>query len=256
MTPYATTTTFTHENITAACPVCDHANTFNRVTDLRDTSPIDLKRVRCQACTTLFFINGDSINPTYEKLFFEACNAYRTKRFRESIIGLATSIENLLFAALARLLIDEPFAKEHMRDWKRFTMLHEQLRHRTERWTLASLRNALINTVARDSLSTDDATQRIRTLKPQLDHDALARIDDQRLSTLLDQLRALSVPRLRNQVLHKHAYRPTHDETAAAITETETVLYGLTVRLRLGYDDLLNRGHDTDLTSPHGPIQT
>jgi len=241
MTPYATTTAFTHENITAACPLCHHSNTFNRVTDLRDTNPVDLKRVRCQSCAEPFFINGDSINPVYEKLFFEACDSYRRKRYRECIIGLVTSLENLLFSALTKLLIEAPFANEHTPDWEKLSLLQQQLSHHVERWTFPRLRDAVINAFTHGRpATTEAAAHRITTLSPELDQNALARLQDPRLATLFKQLRAITVTDLRNNVLHKHAYRPTHDETARAVTETETVLYGVMVALRLDHDDVVS----------------
>ena len=50
---------------------------------------------------------------------------------------------------------------------------------------------------------------------------------------LLKALRATTINTLRNQVVHKRAYRPTREEAESALEETRSIIFPLTQRLGL-----------------------
>jgi hypothetical protein len=65
----------------------------------------------------------------------------------------------------------------------------------------------------------------------------LESLPDKQLVALLKAVKETTINRLRNQVVHKRAYRPTRDEAEAALQESRAVLFPLSQRLRL-YDDI------------------
>ena len=79
--PYAIETESSYENFIAICPHCKHKNVFNRIDDLKDTNPIDFKRVNClsEACGKLFNINGDLVSQAYKMLIFD-CYALKKEK--------------------------------------------------------------------------------------------------------------------------------------------------------------------------------
>ncbi len=61
-------------------------------------------------------------------------------------------------------------------------------------------------------------------------------MSDDPLKALLLRLLDAKVDKLRNQVVHKDAHRPTREEATHGHDEANAILHGLTARLRLGYD--------------------
>ncbi|MSO19043.1 MAG: hypothetical protein EXQ56_01035 [Acidobacteria bacterium] len=56
---------------------------------------------------------------------------------------------------------------------------------------------------------------------------------DKQLVALLKSVKEIKINNLRNQVVHKHAYRPTRYEAEAALEESRSVLFPLGHRLHL-----------------------
>ncbi len=60
---------------------------------------------------------------------------------------------------------------------------------------------------------------------------------DVKLVSLLSALKRTNIHILRNQIVHKRAYRPTREQVDAALEETRSILFPLTSRLKL-YDEI------------------
>ena len=66
---------------------------------------------------------------------------------------------------------------------------------------------------------------------------AIDSLGDVKLMRLLRTLKATSIHRLRNRIVHKEAYRPTRDEAESALKDTENILFSLQGHLQL-HDDI------------------
>jgi hypothetical protein len=66
----------------------------------------------------------------------------------------------------------------------------------------------------------------------------IANLPDSRLYQLLLMLKQSDINELRNQVVHKNAYRPSLDEVEAAIKETRGILFPLARYLSIDCDDI------------------
>jgi hypothetical protein len=68
---------------------------------------------------------------------------------------------------------------------------------------------------------------------PRVPPEHIESVADGHLRPLLLRLAKADANALRNQVVHKDAYRPTLEEAKATYDETREILFGLTTRLRL-----------------------
>ena len=66
---------------------------------------------------------------------------------------------------------------------------------------------------------------------------AIESLGDAKLVPLLKALKATDINTLRNNVVHKQAYRPTIKKVEKAFNETRAILFPLTSHLQL-YDDI------------------
>jgi hypothetical protein len=120
--------------------------------------------------------------------------------------------------------------------------LTKQLYDRVQKFTFEPMRSLVlrlvVDKVAPASLA--DAKAAIDALPksnlPQVPRQDIEAVLDDRLKALLQRLRDADAGKLRNQVVHKDAYRPKLDEAKRALDEARKILHGLTARLRLGYD--------------------
>jgi hypothetical protein len=62
---------------------------------------------------------------------------------------------------------------------------------------------------------------------------AIKSLADAELVPLLVALKAARIDTLRNKVVHKQAYRPTRAVVEAALAETRSILFPLTIHLQL-----------------------
>ena len=62
-------------------------------------------------------------------------------------------------------------------------------------------------------------------------------LSDTELAGIHKALKATKLNKLRNQVVHKRAYRPTREEAESALEETRSIIFPLTRRLDL-HDDI------------------
>lgn len=244
--PYARTHRSTYENFIALCPHCGFTNTFNRVTDLGTTVPIDFRTVTCfnqPACGKPFNINSDSINSPHEMLIHDALDLIEQKRYMHSVLSLVQAWEVFFSLYFRVTLLYRPFARERSYDLDRLNELIRLLAERLGAMTFRPMRELFLR-MSVSKINPPDlsaAEPIIRNIQPgdrtptdAADIDSLADID---LRGLLQRVRGSRVNDLRNRVVHKQAYRPSRSEAEAVLEETRSVILPLTRRLDL-YEDI------------------
>lgn len=243
--PYATDKWTSYENFTALCPWCGERSIFNRVSDLMDCEPIFSKTVAClsQSCGKPFNINGDRVNSAHEMLVFDCHELLRQKHYMNCIITLAQAHEVFFSLFLQVEFLYKPFAKDDDWDIDRLNRLSEQLAKRVEKYAFAKMRSLFLWQLAAGShpASLAEAEAAIKGLAARktdpLDSE-LEAVGDAGLADLLKMVKQTTIDDLRNQVIHKPAYRPSRDEAEAALESTRKLLFPLTHRLGLLYDEI------------------
>jgi len=247
---YATRKHTSYENFEAECPHCSYWNIFNRVSDLKDITPIAFRKVRClnSDCNKEFNINGDHINSVYEMLVFDCYKLKQEKRYAYCILNLAQAYETFFSQYLRVELLFKPFARDGEDNLDRLNELAQQLYDYTEKYAFTQMRDIFLNRaiLCQSVNSLRDAALIIKQLKPLKKQPlpnapsdtAIANLSDSRLSELLKAVKGSKIAKLRNQVVHKYAYRPKLEEVEDAIEETRNTLFPLGVHLDIHIDEI------------------
>lgn len=241
--PYAREKDATYENFIALCPHCGVKNVYNRASDLQTFEPIDFRTVTCLSttCGRSFNVNGDSINPAHQMLLFDCYGFIQDKQYMQCVLSVAQACEVFFSHFLHVQLLYRAFAADNGHDVPRLNRLAEQLYDKIYRLTFEPMRRLFLKLVIEDVApkSLDEAETVITNLpeRPQeITKEAIEKVADDRLRELLLQLYSSSVNKLRNRVVHKHAYRPTATEATEAREEAGEILHRLTARLQLEGD--------------------
>lgn len=247
--PYAQKTEKSYENFVAYCPHCNYKNIYNRVTDLKTTESIDFKMVIClnEVCAKSFAINGDLINPAFQMLIYDCYELRAQKHYSYCILNLTQAFEVFFSLYLKIELLYKPLAimeRTHLVGNERLNDLANRLYEAVKKLSFVNLRNIFLNFVLANQIVTtfDESEKRISELsklskKPPSDK-RIQDIQDVRLSKVVRNLKNTRINELRNQVVHKAAYRPTLDEVDSAIEETKDILIPLAHLLKIDSDDI------------------
>ena len=239
-----------YENFEAECPYCGYWNIFNRASDLKDFVPIDFRRVYCLNgnCTKEFNINGDHVNAVYEMLVYDCHKLKQDKRYAYCILNLAQAYETFFSQYLRVELLFKPFARDGEDNLYQLNELAQQLYDYTKKYAFAQIRDIFLNraVLCQKVNSLEDATLIIKQLKPQKKRPLpnapsdiiIAELSDKHLSTLLRAVKHSKIAELRNQVVHKYAYRPKLEEVEDAIEETRKTLFPLGAHLDIHIDEI------------------
>lgn len=229
-----------YETVTAICEHCGTTCVFSRVDDLKTVDRVSGERVKCLACTREFWITCDVIISPYQFLIDDARDQVKIKRYMPAIASLTQAWE-VFFAEFAwgKYLYAPFFATDRChRDIKDLNDLSNRLADVTEKFTFFPMRNLLLNTVARGITprTVPEAATAIERIKAEgLGNDPspalIAQVSDSKTREVLEQTLQVTVGRLRNDVIHKHAYRPRRTELEPCVTEEIDVLYRLKRRL-------------------------
>jgi hypothetical protein len=235
-----------YETVTAQCDHCGAMCVFSRVDDLATVGPVSGERVACSSCGESFCITADTVNTPYQFLIDEARKHFKAKRYMPTIATLAQAWE-MFFAEFAwGRYVYAPFfaADRYDRDVDELNSLSKQLTLITAKFTFAPMRNLLIHTVVRQirPVTTAEAAIAIQQIKDQSfgndpPSDFLDQVADEKIREVLGQVRDITVGELRNQVIHKHAYRPRRVQVEPCVTAEVKVLYRL--KHRLGVMDFM-----------------
>lgn len=229
-----------YENIVVKCPECCQQVTYNRASDLQTFQPIDGRNVLClnSECQKTIRIAGDSANCAHEMLIYDCYKLLERKHYMNCILNLDQAYEMFFSLFLRVELLYKPFdAVPHQRlaDLNR---LLEELQKKIEKHTFGPMRALFLQHIVA-GCSAKNLVESGALIAALPDHPQKPKetdidgIHDAKLVLLLRKLRDTKINKLRNDVVHKNAYRPTRDEVEAAIEETRSILFPLTERLQL-----------------------
>ena len=241
--PYSDDTSATYENFTAVCPLCRATNIFNRASDLKTFKPIGFRTVSCQVCGGSFNINNDSANAAHEMLLFDCFEFMNRKRYIHCVLSVAQAYEVFFNHFLRVQLVYRAFAREGSSDHSHLNRVLTRLYERTKRLTFEPMRRLvlrlLVDNEAPGSLAQSEAIIANFPKKPPIvPEQDLRSVGDMPLRELLLRLHATEINKLRNQVIHKQAYRPTLQEAKRVHEEATEILHGLTGHLCMLGDDI------------------
>ena len=229
-----------YENFVAECPWCGKESIFNRASDLGTFEPIGGRDVSCQSvdCGKPFRIVGDSVNNPHEMLVFDCYELLERKHYMNCIFSLAQAYE-VFFTLFFRVeLLYKPFGADSDHELVDLNRLSKELYERIKEHTFTRLRALFLQHVVTGcspkNLAEAAAVVAAFPERPGDPEDAaIEGFRDAKLVPLLRALKATTIHRLRNRVVHKHAYRPTLEEVVAALDETRSILFPLTSHLDL-----------------------
>ena len=237
----------TFENFEVRCPHCLKWNIYNRASDLKTFRPISGMNVLCQHtdCAKEFRIGGDLINPALQMMLIDCERLKEQKRYTYCILNLTQAFE-IYFALLLRVeLIFRPYDSENFQELKLRNQLARLLFEKTFNWTYFRLRNSFMTMLVKQHKfgSLAESEVFINSLssfaKTAPSDEAISAIQNQKLSATLLKLKKCQVSSLRNNVVHKNAYRPTLDEVENAMEESAEILYSLEHSLQLSNEKAL-----------------
>ncbi len=241
--PYATETETSYENFVAICPICGFRNIFNRVSDLKEVEPIAFKQVACEDCGKPFNINNDSINAAYEMLVYDCYNLMKEKHYCYCILNLAQAYEVFFSHYLRVELLYKPYWRSEDRNLDQLNRVSNLLFETIKNYTFAPLRSICINWVlsSRTVATLDESESLLNELNDLVGEppdEKIADLKDKPLSELLLSLKKTKIGELRNQVVHKIAYRPTVEKVEASLEETRSILFPLASHLKVQAEDI------------------
>lgn len=234
-----------YENVYAKCPYCKRYNTYNRISDLKETSPIGDKNVKCEYydCLKEYRITGDLVAMKYRMLIYDCEFLIENKRYMYCILNLAQAYEVFFHTYLLTKLIYEPCSANKFRT-KNLNMLHDIYYDSAKELSFNDLRSIFIKFVL-SKVKLDNierATVNIRDLKcrsykcePR--NYLIERETNVKLRHLLLDLKKTIINETRNKVVHKFAYRPSLQEVIISLEEAKKILQGLATILEIKSDD-------------------
>lgn len=229
----------TYENIAATCPHCKQEIIFNRATDLKTFEPISGQEVAClnTACKKPFHIGGDTINPPFEMFIFDTQGLYEQKRYSSCIVSFAQAWETF-FANFLRLeLVYKPYVRDQ--DLDKLNSELDKLYNASKTSTFDPLRSVFLRMLIDPTLVTtvDALVAQYAVLKQRPPRADLASIDAA-VKPYAETIYDTRLGELRNQVVHKQAYRPRKDEVDQYSHETRSTLIPLGQALGVQGDDV------------------
>lgn len=200
-----------YENIYVECPV-GHPNIYNRVTDLRTTDPIpSMQGLTCEheGCGVAFDISGDRVVRIKYRWFLDIKDtAFKQKRYRDCVWAICQAAESFFYQAIVNKEIDRnPVYRDstgsmdlqrsnQARSNHKIPVKGEQKPMRVV--TYGPLMTYFTEIYKTDCLNSPyDTSRKMKQDKRQWAFDVIERSD---------------IGTMRNQVVHKYAYRPTRSE--------------------------------------------
>lgn len=232
-----------YENFYATCPYCGFRNIFNRVTDLATTAPISFMAIRClnDECGQNFNINADTANAAYEMLIYDCHELIKKKKYSYCILNLAQAYEVFFALFLNIKLAFNPFNRE-MDSISDLDKALSRLYEKTKKCTYYTMRNIFFNLIVNNVAPTtiSDALEvinNIPSMRANLPKSEFEKIEDEELKAVLLRIDSCMISKLRNDVVHKMAYRPSLDEVEKALEETKGNIFPVSKMLGVLVDD-------------------
>ena len=172
-------------------------------------------------------------------LIFDCCELLDRKHYMNAVLSLAQAYETFFILFFRVELLYKPFGADPDQDLSGFNELEEALQKKISDHAFHSMRSLflqhLVSRPAAGSLT--DAAAVIAGLPDDRPRDpkdvAIDNVGDLKLIPLLKSLKATRINTLRNQVVHKRAYRPKREEVESALQEARSILFPLTAHLQL-----------------------
>jgi len=175
-------------------------------------------------------------------LVFDCYELLQLKHYMNCILTLAQAYEAFFSLFLRVELLYKPFARDIGKDAKHLNRLADQLYEKVKKHSFARMRALFLCQLIAGPRPANPAEAEVAIAglkdRPSEPEDTeLEALSDRHLVDLLKALKRTTINTLRNQVVHKQAYRPTREEAEAALEEARSLLFPLTSRLGL-YDDI------------------
>jgi hypothetical protein len=243
--PAANTILTSYENFVAECPWCGKECIFNRASDLHSFEPISGCDVSCQNanCGKPFRILGDIINDPDEMLILDCHELMDRKHYMSSILNLAQAYEVFFNLYFRVQLIYKPSCADLAQDLDEEDRISEALTKKIKDYTFDKMRNLFLqymvdpnppkNLAESEALITGSFFDRTQAPKDE----EIEKLGDAKLVSLLIALKRTKIHTLRNNIVHKRAYRPTCEEVNSALKETRSILFPLKYHLVI-YDNI------------------
>ncbi len=237
---YAQKTDVDYENFIAECPYCSNRNIFNRASDLKTFRPISCRRVQCAACKRKFHVKSDAVSEKHAYLIYDCSELLRQKRYMYCIINLSTACEAFFVKGIETKLLWEPWRKRVFnRDTEVFNRCARKLERKIKTYCYSQLLNVFLDVFV--PLRSFQSVESIERYLDQMGNAAaknpknkeIRNYPDHKTRELLLQLKGLTVNRMRNQVAHKYAFRPTRQDAEKHLEEVRFVLLSLQTGLGL-----------------------
>jgi len=229
-----------YEILTVPCHVCGYTNIINRASDLGYTGFAIGRESPCQnpECASTVRVTLETANPDYEQMIWEARGLRAEKRYMLAVGVLAQAFE-MFFALAVRVMIVHHLANFSNSTDDDLKRLDDELFEVTKKYAYGRMRNLFISLALMPRPSSLEearhliAPDRISCLCQSHADQELQATADPQLRRLLVELKALSIGDLRNQVVHKHAYRPTLEELNESLDPALRLTGDLWVKLDL-----------------------
>lgn len=232
--PYARRRRTSYENFTAECPWCGGENVFNRVSDLREVTPIAFRTVAClnPECGKQFNINGDTVNPAYQMLLLDCHELLDLKHYMNCVLSVAQAYEVFFSLFLRVELLYRPFGKDTDQDIDHLNQLLQVLADRIKTHAFAKMRALflwqLAHGVSPSNLASAEVSISNLPTNPNDPSDPeIEALGDPECARLCILVKNSTIGTTRNLVVHKQAYRPTRAEAEEAIEQGTTILFPL-----------------------------
>jgi hypothetical protein len=175
-------------------------------------------------------------------LIFDCYELIENKHYMACILNLAQAYE-VFFSLFFRVeLLYKPFACDPDHEMSDLNQLSADLQHRVGQYSFSRMRALFLSfIVTGHSPKTLDKAAAIVSALPKHplvpEDTTIENLSDAKLVSLLKALKGTNINTLRNEVVHKGAYRPTREQVDAALRETRSILLPLTSSLQL-YDEI------------------
>lgn len=230
-----------YENFDVECPHCNERIRYNRASDLNDLVTKSRWEVKClnQRCQKMFAAIYDTGGPKWKMVLYDCERLKKEKRFIHCGLNLCQALEMFFSSYLHKKLLYELYSAN--RDIGEFEESESFLDDLIKNYTFSGLRKLFLHYVLlnRTFPSWSEVKLEISSI-PKISHEPTNELIDQssnpKIKELLERLKQVKTPQLRNDAVHKSAYRPTLEEINLVQDETMEILENLNLELDV-YED-------------------
>lgn len=232
-----------YETITAECPHCRTTSVYNRVSDIGDVGPYVGRDIPCLSCGRDFWISMDKVGPLYQMFIHAAEEHFGRKHYMLAVASLGQAWEVFFLTYARDIFLYRPFfatssCEEAIEE---LNAVAEMLDTAIEKTTFSPLRNLFFWTTIKNirPQTLAESTEAIARIVPDRlcerpKSSLIESLSAQEPSASLRQLFSLTIAELRNNVVHKYAFRPSRSKTERCLNEEMDFMYSLKHLFRVG----------------------